>query len=115
MKEDKNMNAHVTKSGYKYYTPRKIAQKAPQAPAQPSKWEKGAKWLGKVFLKGLKCLPGLLVKVAITPIFLLSFIINLVKSLLFTAIGWFVFKVVIGFVVIGTGLSLQKKEPLLLV
>lgn len=41
MKEDKNMNAHVTKSGYKYYTPRKTAQKAPQAPAQPSKWEKG--------------------------------------------------------------------------
>ena len=48
----------------------------------------------------MKNLPNFLVKVAITPVFLLLFIVNLVKSLLFTAIGWFVFKVIVGFVVI---------------
>ncbi|WP_409373739.1 hypothetical protein [Streptococcus suis] len=94
MREDKKMNAHVTKSGYKYYTPRKTAQKAQSVP-QPSRWQKGVKWLGKVFLKGLKNLPDFLVKVAITPILLLMFIINLVKCLLVTAIGWVVLKFVV--------------------
>lgn len=114
MKEDKKMNTHVTKSGYKYYTPRKPVQKARQAP-QPSKWKKGAKWLGKVFLKGLKHLPDLLIKVAITPIFLLSFILNLVKCLLATAIGWVVFKAILffilGFGIQGYAFLIQKDIP----
>lgn len=96
MEKDKKLDRHVTKSGYTYYTPRQIA---PQAPKE-NKWKKGVKWLGQALLASLKNLPNLLIKVAITPVFLLLFIINLVKSLIATAIGWFVFKAVVGFAVI---------------
>lgn len=96
MEKDKKLDRHVTKSGYTYYTPRQIA---PQAPKE-NKWKKGVKWLGQALLASLKNLPNLLVKVAITPVFLLLFILNLVKSLIATAIGWFVFKAVVGFAVI---------------
>jgi len=92
------MDAHVTKNGYKYYTPQRSTRKA-QLPKE-NKWKKGLKRLGQVLLTSMKNLPNFLVKVAITPVFLLLFIVNLVKSLLFTAIGWFVFKVIVGFVVI---------------
>lgn len=108
MREDKKMNAHVTKSGYKYYTPHQASSRESQAP-QVNKWKKGGKWIGKVFLKGLKHLPDLLIKVAITPIFLLLFVLNLLKCLLATAIGWFVFKVIVGFVVIGYWAFLTKE------
>ncbi|CAN2923735.1 hypothetical protein [Streptococcus dysgalactiae] len=99
MEKDKKLDRHVTKSGYTYYTPRQIAPQAPQAPKE-NKWKKGVKWLGQALLASLKNLPNLLIKVAITPVFLLLFIINLVKSLIATAIGWFVFKAVVGFAVI---------------
>lgn len=99
MGKDKKLDRHVTKSGYTYYTPRQIAPQAPQAPKE-NKWKKGVKWLGQALLASLKNLPNLLIKVAITPVFLLLFIINLVKSLIATAIGWFVFKAVVGFAVI---------------
>lgn len=92
------MDAHVTKNGYKYYTPQRSTRKA-QLPKE-NKWKKGLKRLGQVLLTSMKNLPNFLVKVAITPVFLLLFIVNLVKSLLFTAIGWFVFKVIVGFLVI---------------
>lgn len=98
MRKDTKMDAHVTKNGYKYYTPQRSTRKA-QLPKE-NKWKKGLKRLGQVLLTSMKNLPNFLVKVAITPVFLLLFIVNLVKSLLFTAIGWFVFKVIIGFVVI---------------
>ncbi|KHD44146.1 hypothetical protein ACVRZD_09785 [Streptococcus hongkongensis] len=99
MRKDAKMNVRVTKSGYKYYTPRQRATETPQAP-KANKWRKGIQWLGKALLAGLKNLPSLLIKVAITPVFLLLFILNLIKSLIATAIGWFVFKVVVGFAVI---------------
>lgn len=99
MEKDKKLDRHVTKSGYTYYTPHQIAPQAPQAPKE-NKWKKGVKWLGQALLASLKNLPNLLIKVAITPVFLLLFIINLVKSLIATAIGWFVFKAVVGFAVI---------------
>jgi len=98
MRKDTKMDAHVTKNGYKYYTPQRSTRKA-QLPKE-NKWKKGLKRLGQVLLTSMKNLPNFLVKVAITPVFLLLFIVNLVKSLLFTAIGWFVFKVIVGFVVI---------------
>lgn len=98
MGKDTKMDAHVTKNGYKYYTPQRSTRKA-QLPKE-NKWKKGLKRLGQVLLTSMKNLPNFLVKVAITPVFLLLFIVNLVKSLLFTAIGWFVFKVIVGFVVI---------------
>lgn len=98
MRKDTKMDAHVTKKGYKYYTPQRSTRKA-QLPKE-NKWKKGLKRLGQVLLTSMKNLPNFLVKVAITPVFLLLFIVNLVKSLLFTAIGWFVFKVIVGFVVI---------------
>ena len=98
MGKDTKMDAHVTKNGYKYYTPQRSTRKA-QLPKE-NKWKKGLKRFGQVLLKSMKNFPNFLVKVAITPVFLLLFIVNLVKSLLFTAIGWFVFKVIVGFVVI---------------
>ncbi|MCY7166156.1 hypothetical protein [Streptococcus gallolyticus] len=98
MRKDTKMDAHVTKNGYKYYTPQRSTRKA-QLPKE-NKWKKGLKRLGQVLLTSMKNLPNFLVKVAITPVFLLLFIVNLVKSLLFTAIGWFVFKVIVGFLVI---------------
>lgn len=108
MEKDKKLDRHVTKSGYTYYTPRQIAPQAPQAPKE-NKWKKGVKWLGQALLASLKNLPSLLVKVAITPVFLLLFIYNLLKSLLVTAIGWFVFKVVVGFAVICYWAFLTKE------
>lgn len=98
MRKDTKMDAHVTKNGYKYYTPQRSTRKA-QLPKE-NKWKKGLKRLGQVLLTSMKNLPNFLVKVAITPVFLLLFIVNLVKSLLFTAIGWFVFKVIVGFLVV---------------
>lgn len=114
MEKDKKMDRHVTKSGYKDYTPRQTASKAPQAPKE-DKWKKGLKWLGQALLASLKNLPSLLVKVAITPVFLLLFIYNLLKSLLVTAIGWFVFKVlsyfILGFGIAGYAFLIQKDIP----
>ncbi|EPT37485.1 MULTISPECIES: hypothetical protein [Streptococcus] len=103
MEKDKKLDRHVTKSGYTYYTPRQIAPQAPQAPKE-NKWKKGLKWLGQALLASLKNLPSLLVKVAITPVFLLLFIYNLLKSLLVTAIGWVFFKffVVMAYAVVWT-------------
>ena len=112
MREDKKMNAHVTKSGYKYYTPRRTASEAPQAPKE-GKWKKGAKWTKQALLAGFKNLPSLIMRAAvlmvITPLMILLFILNLIKSLIATAIGWFVFKVVVGFLVIGYWAFLTKE------
>lgn len=98
MRKDTKMNAHVTKSGYKYYTSRQRASKAPQAP-KANKWKKGLKWLGQALLAGLKNLPGLIMKATVlmvtTPLMILLFIFNLLKSLLVTAIGWVFFKFLI--------------------
>ena len=95
MREDKKMNAHVTKSGYKYYTPQKAVSQAPQAPKE-NKW---IQWIRQALLAGLRNLPGLIMKAAVlmvtTPMMILLFIFNFLKSLLVTAIGWFVFKVVV--------------------
>ena len=106
------MNAHVTKSGYKYYTPRQRATEAPQAP-KANKWRKGLQWLGKALLAGLKNLPGLIMKSGIlmvtTPLMILLFIFNLLKSLLVTAIGWFVFKAVVAFAVVCYWAFLTKE------
>ena len=103
MEKDKKMDRHVTKSGYKYYTPRQTASKAPQAPKE-NKFKKGMFWIGQAILASLKNLPGLIMKAAVlmvtTPLMILLFIFNLLKSLLVTAIGWFVFKVVVAFVVV---------------
>lgn len=102
MRKDTKMDAHVTKNGYKYYTPQRSTRKA-QLPKE-NKWKKGLKRLGQVLLTGMKNLPGLLMKAAVlmvtTPLMIVLFIFNLLKSLLVTAIGWFVFKVIVGFLVI---------------
>ncbi|WP_303972068.1 hypothetical protein [Streptococcus merionis] len=103
MRKDTKMKAHVTKSGYRYYTPRKNASEVPQA-LKENKWKKGVKWLGQALIVGMKNLPELIMKAAVlmvtTPLMFLLFVVNLLKSLLVTAIGWFVFKVVVGFVAI---------------
>lgn len=112
------MDRHVTKSGYKYYTPRQTASKAPQAPKE-NKFKKGMFWIGQAILASLKNLPGLIMKAAVlmvtTPLMILLFIFNLLKSLLVTAIGWFVFKIVsffiLGFGIQGYALLSQKDIP----
>ncbi|MBF0786682.1 MULTISPECIES: hypothetical protein [unclassified Streptococcus] len=118
MREDKKMHAHVTKSGYKYYTPRRTASEAPQAPKE-SKWKKGARWTKQALLAGFKNLPGLIMRAAVlmvtTPLMILLFILNLIKSLIATAIGWFVFKVasyfILGFGIAGYTFLIQKDIP----
>lgn len=95
MRKGTKMNAHVTKSGYKYYTSRQTDSKAPQAPKE-NKFKKGMFWIGQAVLASLKNLPGLIMKAAVimvkTPLMILLFIFNLLKSLLVTAIGWVFFK-----------------------
>lgn len=107
MRKEPTMEAQVTKNGYKYYVhkPRKPIPVTPQAVPSEAKWKKGLTWLGGALLAGLKNLPYLIMRTAIllvtTPLMILLFIFNLIKSLIVTAIGWFVFKVVVGFVVLS--------------
>lgn len=104
MEKDKNMNVHVTKNGYKYYTPQNSQTNTVQ-PSPENKWKKGLSWLGQVLLAGIKNLPTLILRAATLmvtmPLMILLFVVNFIKSLLVTAIGWFVFKVIVGFAVIG--------------
>ncbi|MGU7810211.1 hypothetical protein ACS6YD_08650 [Streptococcus suis] len=106
MRKEPTMEVNVTKNGYKYYAhkPRKPISVTPKAVPSEAKWKKGLTWLGGALLAGLKNLPYLIMRTAIllvtTPLMILLFIFNLIKSLIVTAIGWFVFKVVVGFSVI---------------
>ncbi|HEM3623277.1 TPA: hypothetical protein U1C34_002102 [Streptococcus suis] len=107
MRKEPTMEAQVTKNGYKYYVhkPRKPIPVTPQAVPSEAKWKKGLTWLGGALLAGLKNLPYLIMRTAIllvtTPLMILLFIFNLIKSLIVTAIGWFVFKVVVSFLIIA--------------
>ena len=62
----------------------------------------------KVLWSGMKNLPSVIARAAVlmvaTPLMFLLFIFNLIKSLIATAIGWFVFKTV-SFFAIGFGLQ----------
>ena len=53
MEKDKNMNVHVTKNGYKYYTPQNRQINTVQ-PSPENKLKKGLSWLGQVLLAGIK-------------------------------------------------------------
>lgn len=118
MEKDKNMNVHVTKNGYKYYTPQNRQTNTIQ-PSPENKWKKGLSWLGQVLLAGIKNLPSLVLRAATlmvtTPLMILLFVVNFIKSLLGTAIGWFVFKIVsffiLGFGIQGYALLSQKDIP----
>ncbi|HEM3534075.1 hypothetical protein [Streptococcus suis] len=107
MRKEPTMEAQVTKNGYKYYIhkPRKPIPVTPQVVPSEAKWKKGLTWLGGALLAGLKNLPYLIMRTAIllvtTPLMILLFIFNLIKSLIMTAIGWFVFKVVVGFTILS--------------
>lgn len=115
MRKDTKMETHVTKNGYHYYTPRRKASEAPQAPKE-SRWRKGFKWMKQALLAGLRNLPGLIMKAAslmvTTPLMILLFIFNLIKMLIATAIGWFVFKALsffaLGFGIAGYSFLVQK-------
>ena len=102
MRKDTKMDAHVTRSGYRYYTP--TQKKSEVTKAEEKKWKKGLRWLGKAVWSGMKNLPSVIVRAAVlmvaTPLMFLLFIFNLIKSLIATAIGWVVFKVVVAFLVI---------------
>ena len=111
MRKDTKMDAHVTRSGYRYYTPTKT--KSEVTKPEEKKWEKGLRWLGKAIWLGIKNLPSLIVKAAVlmvaTPLMFLLFIFNLIKSLIATAIGWFVFKVIVAFLVVCYWAFLTKE------
>ena len=111
MRKDTKMDAHVTRSGYRYYTPTKT--KSEVTKPEEKKWEKGLRWLGKAIWLGIKNLPSLIAKAAVlmvaTPLMFLLFIFNLIKSLIATAIGWFVFKVVVAFLVLCYWAFLTKE------
>lgn len=119
MDKGDKMEAHVTKNGYRYYLKRESGQSQITLPPKEQKWEKSLKWLITAFLTGVKNLPGLLMKAGIimvtTPIMILLFVGNLIKSLIVTAIGWFVFKVIsyfiIGFGIAGYSFLVQKDIP----
>ena len=111
MRKDTKMDAHVTRSGYRYYTPTKT--KSEVTKPEEKKWEKGLRWLGKAIWLGINNLPSLIAKAAVlmvaTPLMFLLFIFNLIKSLIATAIGWFVFKVIVAFLVVCYWAFLTKE------
>ena len=111
MRKDTKMDAHVTRSGYRYYTPTKT--KSEVTKPEEKKWKKGLRWLGKAMWSGIKNLPSLIAKAAVlmvaTPLMFLLFIFNLIKSLIATAIGWVVFKIVVAFLVICYWAFLTKE------
>lgn len=111
MRKDTKMDAHVTRSGYRYYTPTKT--KSEVTKPEEKKWKKGLRWLGKATWLGIKNLPSLIAKAAVlmvaTPLMFLLFIFNLIKSLIATAIGWVVFKIVVAFLVICYWAFLTKE------
>ena len=106
------MDAHVTRSGYRYYTTTKKKSEVTK-PEEEKKWKKGLRWLGKAIWSGMKNLPSVIVRAATlmvaTPLMFLLFIFNLIKSLIATAIGWVVFKVVVAFLVICYWAFLTKE------
>ena len=112
MRKDTKMDAHVTRSGYRYYTPTKTKSEVTK-PEEEKKWKKGLRWLGKAIWSGMKNLPSVIVRAATlmvaTPLMFLLFIFNLIKSLIATAIGWVVFKVVVAFLVICYWAFLTKE------
>jgi len=105
------MDAHVTRSGYRYYTPTQT--KSEVTKPEEKKWKKGLRWLGKAIWLGIKNLPSLIARAAVlmvaTPLMFLLFIFNLIKSLIATAIGWFVFKVIVAFLVLCYWAFLTKE------
>ena len=111
MRKDTKMDAHVTRSGYRYYTPTQT--KSEVTKPEEKKWKKGLRWLGKAIWSGIKNLPSVIVRAAVlmvaTPLMFLLFIFNLIKSLIATAIGWFVFKVIVAFLVLCYWAFLTKK------
>lgn len=111
MRKDTKMDAHVTRSGYRYYTP--TQKKSEVTKAEEKKWKKGLRWLGKAVWSGMKNLPSVIARAAVlmvaTPLMFLLFIFNLIKSLIATAIGWFVFKVVVAFLVLCYWAFLTKE------
>ena len=111
MRKDTKMDAHVTRSGYRYYTPTKT--KSEVTKPEGKKWKKGLRWLGKAIWSGIKNLPSVIARAAVlmvaTPLMFLLFIFNLIKSLIATAIGWFVFKVVVAFLVLCYWAFLTKE------
>lgn len=112
MRKDTKMDAHVTRSGYRYYTPTKTKSEVTKS-EEEKKWKKGLRWLGKAIWSGVKNLPSVIVRAAVlmvaTPLMFLLFIFNLIKSLIATAIGWFVFKIVVAFLVICYWAFLTKE------
>ena len=98
MRKDTKMDAHVTRSGYRYYTPIKTKSEVTKPEAE-KKWKKGLRWLGKAIWSGIKNLPSVIVRAAVlmvaTPLMFLLFIFNLIKSLIATAIGWVIFKFIV--------------------
>ena len=111
MRKDTKMDAHVTRSGYRYYTPTKT--KSEVTKPEGKKWKKGLRWLGKAIWSGMKNLPSVIARAAVlmvaTPLMFLLFIFNLIKSLIATAIGWFVFKVIVAFLVVCYWAFLTKE------
>ena len=105
------MDAHVTRRGYRYYTP--TQKKSEVTKPEGKKWKKGLRWLGKAIWSGMKNLPSVIARAAVlmvaTPLMFLLFIFNLIKSLIATAIGWFVFKVIVAFLVLCYWAFLTKE------
>lgn len=106
MRKDNHMETRVTKNGFRYYTNHSKTNDTAVPLSQRGRFL-GRK-LGQSLWTGVKHLPWLLMRVVTlmvaTPLMILLFLFNLVKSLIITAVGWFVFKV-LSFFVLGFGIA----------
>ena len=89
MIKDTKMDAYVTRSGYRYYTPTQKKSEVTRS-EEEKKWKQGLRWLGKAVWSGMETLPSVIAKAAVlmvtTPLMFLLFIFNLIKGLIATDI-----------------------------
>ncbi|HEM6115805.1 TPA: hypothetical protein U2C09_000352 [Streptococcus suis] len=103
MRKDNQMETRVTKNGYKYQFRNHEMRRTKEL--KNSQGKHFGISIGKALLTGIKNLPWFLMRAVVlmvtTPLTILLFLFNLIKSLFMTAIAWFIFKVIVGFSVIG--------------
>lgn len=102
MGKEKQMETRISPSGYRYYVPTKQKSNI-QMPKKS--WKNRLKQVLPFLGAVLKHFPHFLMRgvalMMMTPVVILLFVINLIKSLLIVAFGWFVLKIICVF---GIGL-----------
>ena len=107
MRKDVKKEERISPSGYHYFVRNKFVKKPVMAvqsfEKQPSKERLNN--LGQFFLKGFKNLPRTLFKtlryVMMTPIMIVLFVLNIVKSIFGIFISWIIFKGILSIVCVA--------------